>query len=35
MADVDRLWEQLRDVPVGGRMTDEPATLQGAQEAKV
>jgi hypothetical protein len=24
----------LRDVPVGGRMTDEPATLQGAQEIK-
>ena len=28
LADVDRLWEQVRDVPVGGQMTEEPATLE-------
>jgi len=28
LAEVDRLWEQLRHVPVGGRMADEPATLE-------
>ena len=28
MAEVDRVWNQLRHVPVGGRMTDEPATLE-------
>jgi catechol 2,3-dioxygenase-like lactoylglutathione lyase family enzyme len=27
LAEVDRVWEQLRHVPVGGRMTDESATL--------
>jgi catechol 2,3-dioxygenase-like lactoylglutathione lyase family enzyme len=30
MADVDRIWNQLRHVPVGGRMTDEAATLEMA-----
>ncbi len=30
LAEVDRLWTQLRHVPVGGRMTDEPATLEVA-----
>jgi len=28
LADVDRLWHALRDVPVGGRMEEESATLQ-------
>ena len=28
LAEVDRLWEQVRHVPVGGTMADEPATLQ-------
>lgn len=28
LADVDRVWNQLRDVPVGGRMTDETATIE-------
>ena len=28
MAEVDRVWNQLRHVPVGGRMTEETATLQ-------
>jgi catechol 2,3-dioxygenase len=28
MADVDRVWEQLRHVPVGGRLAEESATLQ-------
>ena len=27
-AEVDRLWDQVRHVPVGGRMADEPATLE-------
>ncbi len=27
MAEVDRAWERLRHVPVGGRMEPEPATL--------
>lgn len=27
MAEVDRLWEQLRHVPVGGRLESEPSTL--------
>src|SRR6267143_141660 len=27
LAEVDRVWKQLRDVPVGGRMTEESATL--------
>jgi len=25
---VDRLWEQVRHVPVGGTMADEPEALQ-------
>jgi catechol-2,3-dioxygenase len=28
MAEVDRVWNELRHVPVGGRMPDEPATLE-------
>ena len=28
LAEVDRLWEQLRHVPVGGRLAAEPATLE-------
>jgi catechol-2,3-dioxygenase len=28
MADVDRVWQELRDVPVGGRMPEETATLE-------
>jgi catechol 2,3-dioxygenase-like lactoylglutathione lyase family enzyme len=28
LAEVDRLWERLRHVPVGGRMADEPGTLE-------
>jgi len=28
MAEVDRVWNELRHVPVGGRMTEETATLQ-------
>ena len=28
LAEVDRLWEQVRHVPVGGTMADEPAALQ-------
>jgi catechol-2,3-dioxygenase len=28
MAEVDRVWSQLRHVPVGGRITEEAATLQ-------
>jgi catechol-2,3-dioxygenase len=31
MAEVDRVWNALRHVPVGGRMTDETATLQLAR----
>jgi catechol-2,3-dioxygenase len=31
LAEVDRVWNQLRDVPVGGRMTEETATLQLAR----
>jgi len=27
LAEVDRVWNELRQVPVGGRMTDETATL--------
>jgi len=33
LADVDRLWTQLRDVPVGGRMTDEAATIEVTRKA--
>lgn len=28
LAEVDRLWNQVRHVPVGGAMLDEPATLE-------
>ena len=28
LAEVDRLWHQLRDVPVGGKMTEESATVE-------
>ena len=28
LAEVDRVWNELRQVPVGGRMTDETATLE-------
>jgi hypothetical protein len=28
LAEVDRVWTQLRHVPVGGRMEEETATLQ-------
>ena len=31
LADVDALWEQVRHVPVGGTMADEPATLEIAR----
>ena len=31
MAEVDRVWNQLKHVPVGGRMTEEPATLELAR----
>jgi catechol 2,3-dioxygenase len=31
LAEVDRLWEQVRHVPVGGQMTDEPASLEIAR----
>jgi hypothetical protein len=27
-AEVDQLWNQVRHVPVGGRMAEEPATLE-------
>jgi catechol-2,3-dioxygenase len=30
LAEVDRVWHQLRHVPVGGRMTEETATLAPA-----
>ena len=28
LAEVDRVWERLRDVPIGGQMAQESATLQ-------
>jgi catechol-2,3-dioxygenase len=28
LAEVDRVWNELREVPVGGRMSEETATLQ-------
>ena len=31
LAEVDRVWNQLRHVPVGGRMAEESATLQPSQ----
>ena len=33
LAEVDRVWNQLRHVPVGGRMTDETATLEVARHS--
>ncbi len=33
LAEVDRVWNQLRDVPVGGRMTDETATIEVTRQA--
>jgi catechol 2,3-dioxygenase-like lactoylglutathione lyase family enzyme len=32
MAEVDRVWNQLRHVPMGGRMTEEMPTLQVAHQ---
>ena len=32
LAEVDRVWHQLRDVPVGGRLPEEPATLEIARQ---
>jgi catechol-2,3-dioxygenase len=34
LAEVDRVWSQLREVPVGGRVTEEPATLQLLQPSE-
>ena len=31
LAEVDQLWNQVRHVPVGGAMTEEPATLEVAR----
>ena len=31
LAEVDALWNQVRDVPVGGTMADEPASLEIAR----
>ena len=31
LAEVDQLWTRLRDVPVGGRQAEEPATIETAQ----
>jgi catechol-2,3-dioxygenase len=33
MAEVDGVWNELRHVPVGGRMTDEAPTLEPARRA--
>ncbi len=33
LADVDRLWHQLRDVPVGGRSADEAATIEVTRQS--
>ena len=32
LAEVDRVWHQLRHVPVGGRLTEETASLQVARD---
>jgi catechol-2,3-dioxygenase len=32
LAEVDRVWHQLRHVPVGGRLTEETASLQLARD---
>jgi catechol 2,3-dioxygenase-like lactoylglutathione lyase family enzyme len=31
LADVEELWNQVRHVPVGGRMAEEPATLEAVR----
>jgi catechol 2,3-dioxygenase-like lactoylglutathione lyase family enzyme len=31
LADIEELWNQVRHVPVGGRMTEESATLEGVR----
>jgi len=31
LAQIDRLWEQVRHVPVGGTMAEEAATLEIAR----
>jgi catechol 2,3-dioxygenase-like lactoylglutathione lyase family enzyme len=31
LADVEELWNRVRHVPVGGRMAEEPATLEGVR----
>jgi hypothetical protein len=33
LAEVDRVWNELRDVPVGGRMTDETTTIEVTRRA--
>ncbi|MBI1847646.1 MAG: VOC family protein [Candidatus Rokubacteria bacterium] len=33
LADVDRVWNQLRHVPVGGRMAEEAATVEVTRQA--
>jgi catechol-2,3-dioxygenase len=33
LAEVDRVWHELRDVPVGGRMAEETATLELSRHA--
>ena len=33
LAEVDRVWQELRHVPVGGRMTDESATVEVTRQA--
>jgi len=33
LAEVDRLWHELRHVPVGGRLTHESATLEPARQS--
>jgi hypothetical protein len=32
LAEVDRVWHRLRHVPVGGRLTEETASLQLARD---
>jgi hypothetical protein len=32
LAEVDRVWNQLRHVPVGGRMSEETPTLELAHQ---
>lgn len=33
LAEVDRVWEQLRHVPIGGRLSEETATLEVARRS--